>query len=339
MADTVLVTGGTGFVAGWQIVELLKRGYIVRATVRDVGKGDRVRAAVATQVDPGDRLTFVAADLTGDAGWAEAMAGCVYVLHVASPLGGGPNDDDEALIPPARDGTLRVLRAAVDAGVKRVVMTSSTAACASKLQGPDSNNDETVWTDLGDKDSNAYRRSKVIAERAAWDFMAEHGGKTGFTAVLPSAIFGPVLSADTLGSVRVILRLFNGQMPGVPRVGFSVVDVRDLADAQIRAMISPEAAGQRFIACGEFMWMKDIAASLRAGLGPDGAKAPTRTIPDVAVRLAAMKDRGLRGITPTLGRKHAFNSGKAQRVLGWRPRPAVETVIDCARSLIAVGAA
>jgi nucleoside-diphosphate-sugar epimerase len=284
-------------------------------------------------------LSFVEADLTRDAGWAEAVAGCDYVLHVASPLGGGANDDDEALIPPARDGTLRVLRAAVDAGVKRVVMTSSTAACASKLQGPNSHNDETVWTDLGDKDSTAYRRSKVVAERAAWDFMAEHGGRTAFATVLPSAIFGPVLSTETLGSVRVILRLFNGQMPGAPRVGFSVVDVRDLADAQARAMTDPAAAGQRFIACGEFQWMVDIAKTLKAELGPDGAKAATRTIPDVAVRLAALKDRGLRGIIPTLGRKHAFNSAKAQAVLGWRPRPARETVVDCARSLIAHGAA
>jgi nucleoside-diphosphate-sugar epimerase len=339
MGETVLVTGGTGFVAGWQIVEMLRRGYAVRATVRSLAKADAVRAAVATEVDPGDRLSFVEADLTVDAGWAAAVAGCDYVLHVASPLGGGANDDAEALIPPARDGTLRVLRAAVDAGVKRVVMTSSTAACAAKLQGPDSHNDETIWTDLGDKDSTAYRRSKVVAERAAWDFMAEHGGRTEFATVLPSAIFGPVLSTETLGSVRVVLRLFNGQMPGAPRIGFSVVDVRDLADAQARAMTDPAAAGQRFIACGEFQWMVDIAKTLKAELGPDGAKAATRTIPDVAVRLAALKDRGLRGIIPTLGRKHAFNSAKAQAVLGWRPRPARETVVDCARSLIAHGAA
>ena len=303
MAETVLVTGGTGFVAGWCIVELLKRGYAVRTTVRDLAKGQGVRDAVATVVDPGDRLTFVAADLMADAGWAEAVAGCDYVLHVASPLGRGEADTDETLIPPARDGALRVLRAAVAAGVKRVVMTSSTAACASKLQGPDTNNDETVWTDLGDKGSNAYRRSKVVSERAAWDFMAAQGGQTGFATVLPSAIFGPVLSGDTLGSVRVVLRLFNGQMPGVPRIGFSVVDVRDLADAHIRAMTTPEAAGERFIACGEFMWMADIAKVLREGLGAAGARAPTRVLPDVAVRLAAVADRGLRGLTPTPARR------------------------------------
>jgi nucleoside-diphosphate-sugar epimerase len=339
MAETVLVTGGTGYVASWQIVELLHRGYAVRATVRSLVKGEGVRAAVATMVDPGDRLTFVEADLMADAGWPEAMAGCDYVLHVASPLGGGPDASDETLIPPARDGALRVLRAAVAAGVKRVVMTSSTAACAGPLQGPDSNNDETVWTDLQDPDSNAYRRSKLVAERAAWDFMTENGGKTEFTTVLPSAIFGPVLSRETLGSVLVVGRLFSGRMPGLPKIGFSVVDVRDLATAQALAMTNPQAAGQRFIACGEFMWMADIARALRAELpAAQAEKVPKRVLPNLLVRLAARRDRGLRGITPTLGRRHAFNSGKAQRVLGWTPRPGRETVVACARSLIAVGA-
>jgi len=340
MAETVLVTGGTGFVAGWQIVELLRRGYRVRTTVRDLAKADRVRAAVATQVDPDGRLEFARADLNADAGWAEAMAGRDYVLHVASPLGNAGDGSDETLIPPARDGTLRVLKAAVAAGVKRVVMTSSTAACASALQGPDSNNDETVWTDVNDPDSTAYRRSKIVAERAAWDFMAEHGGTTEFTTVLPSAIFGPVLSRDTLGSVMVVGRIFSGKMPGVPKVGFSVVDVRDLAVAQALAMTSPKAAGERFIACGEYMWMAEMAKALRDGLPtPYAERAPKRVLPNFLVRLAARRDRALSGIVPTLGRRHAFNSGKAQRVLGWKPRPGRETIVDTARRLIEVGAA
>lgn len=339
MVETVLVTGGTGYVASWQIVELLRRGYAVRATVRDVAKAASVHAAVATVVDPGGGLAFVEADLMADTGWPEAVRGCDYVLHVASPLGGGADASDETLIPPARDGTLRVLRAAVEGGVKRVVMTSSTAACAGPLQGPDSRNDETVWTDLDDPDSNAYRRSKVVAERAAWEFMSANHGQTEFTTVLPSAIFGPVLSRDTLGSVLVVGRLFGGKMPGVPKVGFSIVDVRDLAVAQVLAMTSPQAAGERFIACGEFMWMADIARALRAELPPAQArKVPTRVLPNALVRLAARRDPGLRGITPTLGRRHAFDSAKAQRVLSWSPRPARATVIDTAKSLIAIGA-
>jgi len=340
MGGTVLVTGGTGFVAGWQIVEMLRRGYAVRATVRSLAKADAVRAAVATQVDPGDRLSFVEADLMSDCGWVEAVASCDYVLHVASPLGGAADAGDDEIIPPARDGALRVLKAAVAAGVKRVVMTSSTAACASRLQGPDSNNDETVWSDLADPDGTPYRRSKIVAERAAWDFMAQHGGATEFTTVLPSAIFGPVLSADTLGSVMVVGRIFSGKMPGVPRVGFSVVDVRDLAVAQALAMESPDAPGQRFIACGDYMWMSQMAAALRSGLPAQyGGRAPKRVLPSFLVRFAARRDRALSGIVPTLGRKHAFNSGKAQRVLGWRPRPGPETIVDTGLSLIAVGAA
>jgi len=337
MAETVLVTGGTGFVAGWCIVELLKRGYAVRTTVRDLGKADSVRAAVATQVDPGERLTIVVADLSADAGWGPAVAGCDYVLHVASPMGGVASDDPNDWIAPARDGALRVLRTATAAGVRRVVYTSSTAACAPRLQGPDSLSDETAWTDLSDPDSNAYRQSKAIAERACWDFMAEREGPTQLTTVLPSAIFGPILSTGTLGSVMVIGRLLSGKMPGSPKVGFTVVDVRDLADAHIRAMTSPEAAGQRFIAGGDYMWMPDIARELRARLGDRGRNVPKRTIPNFAVRLAARRDRGLLGIIPTLGRRHAFSSAKAQRLLGWRPRPGVETVVDCAESLIAHG--
>lgn len=338
--ETVLVTGGTGFVASWQMVELLRRGYAVRATLRNLAKADGVRAALATVVDPGDRLSFVEADLLADGGWAEAVRGCDYVLHVASPLGDAADASDETLLPPARDGTVRVLRAAVAAGVKRVVMTSSTAACASPLQGADSNNDETVWTDLGDPDGTAYRRSKIVAERAAWDFMAEQGGATELATVLPSAILGPVLSRDTLGSVLLVGRLFSGTLPGVPKVGFSVVDVRDLAVAQVLAMTRPEAAGQRFIACGDYMLMSEMAAVLRTGLPqPYAGRTTKRVLPNFLVRLAARRDRRLRGIVPTLGRRHAFNSAKAQRVLGWTPRPARETILETAKSLIAVGAA
>jgi dihydroflavonol-4-reductase len=333
MGETVLVTGGTGYVAGWCVAELLKRGYTVRTTVRSAAKGEQVRAAVATEVGPGDRLGFAIADLTSDDGWAEAMAGVDYVLHVASPLGvnGG---DAESLIVPARDGTLRVLKAATAAGVKRVVMTSAANTASPSSYRDEGVSDETVWTDLDDPTLQPYRRSKTAAEKAAWDFMADYDGPTTLATVLPGAVFGPVFSTNTMGSVQIIGRLLKG-MPGTPRIGFEIVDVRDLADAHIRAMTTPEAAGQRFLATGEFMWMLDMARALREGLGAAGAKAPTRNLPDVAVRGLSLFDRTLREIMPALGRRAVHSTAKAERVLGWKSRPAAEAVVDCGRSLLA----
>ncbi|BCW88660.1 3 beta-hydroxysteroid dehydrogenase/Delta 5--_4-isomerase [Alphaproteobacteria bacterium SO-S41] len=338
MPHTVLVTGGTGYVAGWVIVRLLEQGYGVRTTVRSPAKEAAVRTAVATVTPPGDALTFATADLLSDAGWDAAMAGIDYVLHVASPMDGGAGDGASAgadLTTPAREGTLRVLRAAVKAGVKRVVFTSSCAACAAPLQGPDSFNDETVWTDPNDPANNAYRRSKILAERAAWDFMASEGGATEFVTVLPSAIFGPTLNPAQRGSVQVINAILRGKMPGLFKTGFCVVDVRDLADLHIKAMTAPEAVGQRFIGTGEFMWVEDVATTLRTAFGARAPKIPTRRLPNWLVRLAARFMPPLRALTPTLGRKHVFNSAKSERVLGWKSRPAKETIIACAESLLA----
>jgi len=335
MGDTVLVTGGSGFIGGWCIVELLKRGYAVRATVRSASKATAVRSVIASVVDPGDRLTSAVADLTKDEGWDAAVAGCDYVLHVASPLGGDAPSDPNVLIAPARDGTLRILRAATRARVKRVVVTSSVAASCPPVESADSVNDETVWTDPNERKLHAYRQSKVLAEQAAWDFMAQNVGTTTLTTVLPGAVFGPVLTTDNLGSVQVIDRLLSGRLPGNPRLGFNVVDVRDVADMHIRAMTAPEAAGQRFIAAGDFMWMSDISNTLRAKLGARAKKVPTRALPDFVLRLASIFDRPLRLVTPNLGRKHTFTSAKAQRLLDWTPRPAATTLIDCADSLVA----
>lgn len=335
MGESVLVTGGTGYVAGWVIAELLLRGYTVRTTVRSLSKGDAVTAAVAAMTDPGGRLSFAVADLTQDAGWAEAVTGMDYVLHVASPLGDGHSKDPQALIVPARDGTLRVLRAATDAGVKRVVMTSAANAASPSSYADEGVTDETLWTDPDDPALVPYRRSKTMAERAAWDFMASYQGPTTLTTILPGAVLGPILSAGNLGSVRIVQRMVGGSMPGVPRIGLEVVDVRDLADIHIRAMTSPDAAGERFLATGEFVWMREMAAALRAGLGPAGAKVPTRQLPDFVVRATALFDAPLRAITVSLGRKNRHSTDKAKRLLGWQPRPAAETVVGCAQSLIA----
>jgi nucleoside-diphosphate-sugar epimerase len=216
-----------------------------------------------------------------------------------------------------------------------VVMTSAVAAASHRIDGPDSLNDETVWTDLKAGKVNAYRQSKTIAERAAWDLMKREGGRTELTTILPSAVLGPVLSGENLGSVQLVQRLLSGKMPGYPRLGFTVVDVRDVADLHVVAMTSDKAAGERFIAAGEFMWMEDVAKVLRTSLGERAAKVPQRPLPNFALRFASLFDPALRFVTPNLGRRHVASSAKAQSVLGWRPRASTTTVVACAESLIA----
>lgn len=332
MKETVLVTGGTGFVAGWCIALLLQRGYRVRTTVRDLSKEPAVRAAVASVVTDTTDLSFHVAELLDDSGWAEAMAGCDYVLHVASPLSGAPAGDRQAFVVPARQGTLRVLKAAVDAGVRRVVMTSAAATARPPLH-LNLISDETMWADPYDPQFDAYRVSKILAERAAWEFMEVNGGATEFSTVLPGAVFGPILAAGNLGSVRIIRDLLRGKPAFVPRLGFWVVDVRDLADVHLRAMTAPAAAGQRFIAAGEFLWLEEIAKALRDGLGARGAKAPTHRLPSVIVRLLAPFLRDLRPLAPLIGHKFELTSQKARSQLGFSPRPATVTIADCAQSL------
>jgi len=330
VAQTVLVTGGTGFIAGWCIVQLLERGYAVRTTVRDAAKEQRVRAAVRSNTD---RLSVVVADLNDDRGWDAAVAGCDYVLHVASPLGGGAVKDRHALVAPARDGTLRVLRAAANAGVKRVVMTSAAATARPPLTS-DRVSDESIWADPEDPQFDAYRVSKILAERAAWDFMQSEGKASMLTTILPGAVFGPLRDAENLGSVQIIHGMLRGRPGALPRLGFWIVDVRDLADLHIRAMTAAAAAGQRFIAAGEFMWMEGMAKTLRAQLGEQGAKVPTRRLPDFVVRLLLPFMANLRTLAPLLGRRFPINTDKSRKVLAFAPRPAAATLVDCARSLL-----
>jgi dihydroflavonol-4-reductase len=334
---TVLVTGGSGYIGGWCVIGLLQQGYTVRATVRSLAKEAAVRKALGTVVDPEDRLSFHAAELTADAGWDAAAGGCDYVLHVASPLGVAEPKDPNELIVPAREGARRALTAAIKAGVKRVVLTSSVAATSQRAGGADSLSDETVWTDATDPKVGAYGQSKTLAERAAWDLIAASGGSTSLATVNPALVLGPVLSGDFSESVQVVERLLSGRVPGLPRLGFNIVDARDVADLHIRAMTAPEAAGQRFIAAGTYAWMTDLAALLRERLGEGAAKVPTRKVPDFVIRLAGLFDKDLGSVTPGLGQKHDFSS-KAQTLLGWKPRPLEDTVLDCARSLIATGA-
>lgn len=339
MSKTVLVTGGTGFIGGWTIVELLKRGYSVRTTVRSLDKASAVRTRISVEVDPGDRLSFAAADLTSDAGWDAAVTGCDYVLHVAAPVGVDAPRDPNELIVPTRDGALRVLGAACRAKVQRVVLTSAVEACRPPMTSPDGVTDESRWTDTNDPKLGPYRLAKTLAEQAAWDFMASQSGSTTLTTILPSAVLGPVLGgAENLHSVELAKRMLSGSLPRFPHLGFCVVDVRDVVDLHIRAMTAPEAAGQRFIAASDWVWMADVASVLRSELGASAKKVPTQGMPDFVLRIVAMFDRPLRFTTPLLGRKHVFSSAKAQAVLGWKPRPAATTIVDAARSAIVIGA-
>jgi dihydroflavonol-4-reductase len=330
---TVLVTGGSGFLGGWCLVELLRGDYLVRTTVRDLGCEAEVLARVESQVDAGDRLTFFAADLLSDDGWEQAVQGCDYVLHVASPFPLAQPKDPDELIVPAREGTLRVLKAALDAGVGRVVVTSSVAAVRGSVDHSSAPLTEEDWTDLGSTEITPYTRSKTIAERAAWDFVKERGETGKLAVVNPGAILGPVLSDDRSPSLELVNRLLKG-MPGAPRIGFNIVDVRDIVDLEIKAMTAPEAGGERFIAVARFQWMAEVAAVLRDRLGPSAAKVPKRAVPNFVVRLMGIFDPSIRSIAGQLGQKVELSSEKAERVLGWLPRPIDETIVECAQSLV-----
>ena len=331
---TVLVTGGSGFLGGWCIAALLGQGYAVRSTLRDLSREGEVRDAVAAAGVAGDSLEFAQADLTRDEGWGDAVAGCDYVLHVASPLPARqPKDPDELLVP-ARDGTLRVLRASLDAGVRRVVMTSSVAAVRGSAEHGARTLTEDDWSDAGDTNMTPYSRSKTAAEKAAWEFVRERGEQDRLAAVNPGAIIGPLLSDDPSYSLQAIERMLGG-MPGVPNLGFSFVDVRDVADLHVLAMTSPEAGGQRFIAVNRFLWMNEVGAVLRDRLGERARKVPTRTVPNLAVRAMSLFDPSIRSVVSDLGKRVNYSAEKAKARLGWSPRPVEDSIAETAESMLA----
>ncbi len=331
MAGTVLVTGGSGYIAGFLIRQLVEQGWTVNTTIRNLAKEQQVRATLG--VAP-ERLRFFAADLEHDAGWAEAMAGCSHVAHVASPFPAGAVSD-EMLIPPARDGALRALRFAKAAGVQRFVLTSSVAALA--YGHPPANGvafTEQDWTDINAPGVGAYIKSKTVAERAARDWMAENGAGMEFCSVNPSAVLGPILSDDFSTSIQFVQRLLDGSIPGFPRIGFAVVDVRDLADLHVRALETPGLDGERFIGGGRFMLMEEVGAVLRTRLGDKARKVPKRRVPDFVLRLMALFDGSIRQVVGELGRVRAIDPTHTANVLGWRTRDEEQSIVDTAESLI-----
>jgi dihydroflavonol-4-reductase len=334
--ETVLVTGGSGFLGGWCVIELLRQGYEVRTTVRDLAKEPALRSRFEPEVNAGDRLTVMAADLTTDDGWQEAVAGADYVLHVASPFPASQPKDPDELVVPAREGTLRVLRAALDAGARRVVVTSSVAALRNPKNPPNGPINEEYWTDLHNESLTPYTRSKTVAEMAAWELVRERAEEDRLAVVNPGAILGPVLADDLSYSLEVIERMLKG-MPGVPNLGFSFVDVRDVAKLEILAMTGPKAGGERFIAADRYLWMEEVAEILRDRLGERAAKAPTRTVPNFLVRVMALFDGGLKSIVGDLGKRVEVSSEKARTTLGWTPMPIEDSIADTAEALIAHG--
>jgi len=307
--------------------------------VRNLKRESEVRALLKQGgAEPGERLSFVAADLESDAGWPAAAAGCEFVLHVASPFPANVPKHEDELIVPAREGALRVLRAARDAGVRRVVLTSSFAAIGYGHKEQEAPFNETDWTDPNGDDVTAYVKSKTLAERAAWDFLAKEGGSLELSVVNPVGVFGPVLGADYSTSILIVQRLMDGALPGCPRLQFGVVDVRDVADLHLRAMTNPAAKGERFLAvAGDFMSIRDIAMALKARMGAAAKRVPTRQLPNWLVRIAAMRDPAAQQIIPELGKYKNATNEKARRVLGWAPRPREEAIVATAESLVRLG--
>jgi nucleoside-diphosphate-sugar epimerase len=336
--STVLVTGGSGFVGVHAILQLLDAGHEVRTTVRHEGR----KADVLAMLRQGgaastDRLSFFTADLQDDAGWPDAVAGCDYVLHVASPLPAHVPRDENELIGPARDGTLRVLRASRETAVKRVVVTSSFAAIGYGHQPRAQAFDETDWSNLESRDTQPYVKSKTLAERAAWDF-AREAGSPELAVINPVAVFGPVLGPDFSTSIALIKALLDGAVPAAPRIHFGLVDVRDTADLHIRAMTSEAAKGERFLAvAGETMSIHDIACVLRRRMGRAARRVPRFEVPNWLVRLASRRNAQLRDVLPMLGKVRRASGAKARRLLGWTPRANEEIIVATAESLIRLG--
>jgi nucleoside-diphosphate-sugar epimerase len=337
--STVLVTGGSGFIGSHCILQLLAAGHRVRTTVRSLNRESEVRELLRVGgAEPGSALSFHVADLEKDAGWAEAVAGCEYVLHVASPFPKNlPRHEDE-LIVPAREGALRVLRASRNAAVKRVVLTSSFAAIGYGHKPQGTPFDETDWTDPTSEGVTAYAKSKTLAERAAWEFMAREGGSLELSVVNPVLVFGPVLGADYSTSILLLQRMMDGAMPGCPRLSFGIVDVRDVADLHLRAMTSPAAKGERFLSvAGDSMSIVDIAKVLRERLGVSAKRVPTRVLPDLVVGLFSFLDPAVKQILPELGKVKNASNEKARRVLGWAPRSNADSIVATAESLLRLG--
>ena len=334
----ILVTGASGFVAIHTIIQLLEQGYAVRGTIRSLKKEADLRKTISRYVQANDRLEILPADLEQAAGWEGAMSGVETVLHVASPFPLFEPEKEDDLIIPAVQGTLRVLRAAHNAGVKRVVQVSSVAAISSGHNGENKTFTEADWSDLT-KDIGAYAKSKTLAERAAWDFIngAENTNKMELATINPPLIMGPVPNKDFRTSIELVRTIMLGQVPGVGRIKMGVVDVRDVASAIILAMQIPEAAGKRWlVAADKSLWLKDIAELLH-GKYAGKYKINKIQFPSFLVRFIGVFDKKVSRVTQSLDWDYELSNANAKHILKWTPRPAEESVLAMAESLIEQG--
>jgi dihydroflavonol-4-reductase len=343
MSDRVLVTGATGFIAQHCMLQLLDAGYDVRGTARSAGRSAEVSTILSPHLGDAararlDDLDVVAADLTSDDGWNAAVEGCRYVMHVASPLPRGVVKDENELIVPARDGALRVLRASHDAGVERVVLTSSLSAI---VYGNDRSRlfTEADWSNLDGDRIGAYDKSKTIAERAAWDYMESVKGTSSMqlAVVNPGLVLGPLLSSDWGTSGEMVKRIMEHKVPAIPNINFATVDVRDVASAHVSAMVAPEAAGQRFICAEANHSMMEIAQILKESYGARGFKIPTGRLPSIAVKGMALFDKTVRLALNDLDRTQNVDNTKIRTVLKWQPRDLSEQTTSMADSMIEYG--
>lgn len=338
--ELVLVTGGTGFIAVHTILQLLTRGYRVRATLRNMERQDEVRAMLTHGgLQNLDNLTFIQADLTKDDNWHEAMLGVTYVMHIASSTPSSTDQSEEGMIRPAVEGTLRVLKAAKKAGVKRVVMTSAFGAVGMGDENNGQPYTEENWSQLDTGVLiNPYQKSKTLSERAAWEYVTNEGAGLEFAAINPVGVMGPILGQDYSHSNQSIRQMLTGEMKAVPKITSGYIDVRDVASLHILAMERAEANGKRFLATtGETLSMLDVAKILKKHLGAQAKRVPTTEIPNWTLKLAAKKDDSLKMLATLLDKNMKTSNEKAVTMLGWQPRSAEESILATATSLIELG--
>ena len=338
-STTVLVTGAGGFIASHCILQLLQGGYSVRGTLRDSSREAELREALAKHVDLDRKLEFVLADLLEDEGWEQAAEGCDFVIHVASPFPAEAPKHENDVIVPARDGTLRVLRAAAKAGAHRVVITSSLAAIVLGHRDRNKRFDENDWSNLNGKVA-AYSKSKTLAERAAWEFVNDSGKQNDLelAVINPGYVLGPSIDGRSFSaSGEIVKKLMLREVPGTGRFKFLIVDVRDIAAAHITAMISEKAAGRRYVAVSSGRWLQDIALTLKSQFESRGYRVPTRMLPDIAIRFVALYDGAVKSIVGNLGWDIKVSTERIESELNWNGREPEETIITTAESMIEHG--